>query len=159
MQRRCARTEKLRRGNEFKKSALGPSLQVSRNGRHAIGQSPTQLQHIDQTFERSGMRIRHRSLQRLSLWAERQTIAHSRVRFSTPSSFTPLLPHGRCFTSSSVNRVTRSTQAVRKELTDVDSTIYALSTAPGRAAIAIVRISGPACLEVRLRSNLHVQGT
>ncbi len=29
-----------------------------------------------------------------------------------------------------------------------DSTIYALSTAAGRAAIAIVRISGPACLDV-----------
>ena len=29
-----------------------------------------------------------------------------------------------------------------------DSTIYALSTAPGRAAIAIIRVSGPACLEV-----------
>ena len=28
-------------------------------------------------------------------------------------------------------------------------TIYALSTAPGRAAIAIVRISGPQCVEVR----------
>ena len=29
-----------------------------------------------------------------------------------------------------------------------DSTIYALSTAPGRGAIAIIRISGPACLSV-----------
>lgn len=29
-----------------------------------------------------------------------------------------------------------------------DDTIYALSTAPGRAAIAIVRISGPACLSI-----------
>lgn len=29
-----------------------------------------------------------------------------------------------------------------------DPTIYALSTAPGRAAIAIVRISGPACMKV-----------
>lgn len=29
-----------------------------------------------------------------------------------------------------------------------DSTIYALSTAPGRAAIAIIRLSGPACLNV-----------
>lgn len=29
-----------------------------------------------------------------------------------------------------------------------DDTIYALSTAPGRAGIAIVRISGPSCLEV-----------
>lgn len=32
---------------------------------------------------------------------------------------------------------------------DGDSTIYALSTAPGRAAIAVVRISGPACVKVR----------
>jgi len=29
-----------------------------------------------------------------------------------------------------------------------EQTIYALSTAPGRAAIAIIRISGPACLDV-----------
>ncbi|KAH8689670.1 GTP-binding protein TrmE N-terminus-domain-containing protein [Talaromyces proteolyticus] len=29
-----------------------------------------------------------------------------------------------------------------------DSTIYALSTAPGRAAIAVIRISGPACLQI-----------
>ncbi|CRG88768.1 tRNA modification GTPase MnmE [Talaromyces islandicus] len=28
------------------------------------------------------------------------------------------------------------------------STIYALSTAPGRAAIAVIRISGPACLQI-----------
>lgn len=28
------------------------------------------------------------------------------------------------------------------------STIYALSTAPGRAGIAIIRISGPSCLDV-----------
>jgi hypothetical protein len=33
----------------------------------------------------------------------------------------------------------------------VPDTIYALSTAAGRAAIAVIRISGPACLEVRLR--------
>jgi len=31
-----------------------------------------------------------------------------------------------------------------------ESTIYALSTAPGRAAIAVIRISGPACLQVML---------
>ena len=31
---------------------------------------------------------------------------------------------------------------------DYEPTIYALSTAPGRAAIAIIRISGPACLTV-----------
>nr|POE53379.1 trna modification gtpase mss1, mitochondrial [Quercus suber] len=29
-----------------------------------------------------------------------------------------------------------------------DSTIYALSTASGRAAIAVIRVSGPACLEI-----------
>jgi tRNA modification GTPase len=29
-----------------------------------------------------------------------------------------------------------------------DSTIYALSTAPGRGAIAIIRVSGPACLSI-----------
>lgn len=31
---------------------------------------------------------------------------------------------------------------------DSDSTIYALSTASGRAAIAVVRVSGPACVQV-----------
>ena len=30
----------------------------------------------------------------------------------------------------------------------VDDTIYAVSTAPGRAGIAIIRISGPGCLDV-----------
>lgn len=29
-----------------------------------------------------------------------------------------------------------------------ESTVYALSTAPGRAGIAVIRISGPACIEV-----------
>ncbi|KAJ5180323.1 hypothetical protein N7492_003533 [Penicillium capsulatum] len=31
---------------------------------------------------------------------------------------------------------------------DADSTIYALSTAPGRAAIAVIRVSGPACVSI-----------
>lgn len=31
---------------------------------------------------------------------------------------------------------------------DLEPTIYALSTAPGRAAIAVIRISGPACTEI-----------
>lgn len=35
-----------------------------------------------------------------------------------------------------------------------DPTIYALSTPPGRSAIAIIRISGPACLHVR--SQVHI---
>lgn len=33
------------------------------------------------------------------------------------------------------------------------STIYALSTAPGKSAIAVVRISGPACIDVRLAES------
>lgn len=36
-------------------------------------------------------------------------------------------------------------------------TIYALSTAPGRAAIAVVRISGPRCLQVRYTIFADVQ--
>ncbi|KAJ5651119.1 tRNA modification GTPase MnmE [Penicillium longicatenatum] len=40
---------------------------------------------------------------------------------------------------------------------DADSTIYALSTAPGRAAIAVVRVSGPACVSVRSHSSPELQ--
>ncbi|KAJ5675940.1 hypothetical protein N7462_008837 [Penicillium macrosclerotiorum] len=36
----------------------------------------------------------------------------------------------------------------RRFMLDADSTIYALSTAPGRAAIAVVRVSGPACVSI-----------
>ena len=36
---------------------------------------------------------------------------------------------------------------------DADSTIYALSTASGRAAIAVVRVSGGACVEVSLAAS------
>lgn len=37
---------------------------------------------------------------------------------------------------------------------DGSNTIYALSTAPGKSAIAVVRISGPACMDVRLTGSL-----
>ena len=36
----------------------------------------------------------------------------------------------------------------RKDVVPTADTIYALSSAPGRAAIAVIRISGPACLDV-----------
>lgn len=36
----------------------------------------------------------------------------------------------------------------KPELDEEDSTIYALSSAPGRAAISVIRISGPACLRI-----------
>ncbi|RAH80273.1 P-loop containing nucleoside triphosphate hydrolase protein [Aspergillus japonicus CBS 114.51] len=44
----------------------------------------------------------------------------------------------------------RCFSACRPDLSlfDADSTIYALSTAPGRAAIAVVRVSGPACVQI-----------
>ncbi|CAG8072289.1 unnamed protein product [Penicillium olsonii] len=45
------------------------------------------------------------------------------------------------------NRAFSST-GPRSFMIDGDSTIYALSTAPGRAAIAVVRISGPACVPI-----------
>lgn len=37
---------------------------------------------------------------------------------------------------------------------DESNTIFALSTAPGKSAIAVVRISGPACMDVRLTESL-----
>ena len=36
----------------------------------------------------------------------------------------------------------------RKDAAPVADTIYALSSAPGRAAIAVIRVTGPACLDV-----------
>lgn len=63
------------------------------------------------------------------------------------SRHVPLTSHPvslkRCFTSC---KITRSAL-------DGDSTIYALSTAPGRAAIAVVRVSGPACVQVGQTSS------
>ncbi|PYH48274.1 tRNA modification GTPase [Aspergillus saccharolyticus JOP 1030-1] len=44
----------------------------------------------------------------------------------------------RCFSASRLNF----------SLFNANSTIYALSTAPGRAAIAVVRVSGPACVQI-----------
>ncbi|KAL6229694.1 hypothetical protein BDW75DRAFT_90546 [Aspergillus navahoensis] len=44
----------------------------------------------------------------------------------------------RCFAATVPSRL----------LLEADSTIYALSTAPGRAAIAVVRVSGPACVSI-----------
>ena len=59
----------------------------------------------------------------------------------------PLRPcragHRTLFTSPSEHPVQR-----RKDVVRTSDTIYALSTAPGRAAIAVIRISGPACLDI-----------
>ncbi|KAB8337156.1 hypothetical protein FH972_021460 [Carpinus fangiana] len=60
----------------------------------------------------------------------------SRLLFGRPSS---ACNSGklRSYESSALNHETANS-----------TTIYALSTAPGRAAIAIIRISGPACIEI-----------
>lgn len=68
---------------------------------------------------------------------------HRTYKLSRQFRFPPMsdssIRHGkRCFTSS---------RKVNSAL-DAESTIYALSTAPGRAAIAVVRVSGPACVQV-----------
>jgi hypothetical protein len=43
-----------------------------------------------------------------------------------------------------------------KILHQEDTTIYALSTATGRAAIAVIRISGPACKQVQFYHLKHI---
>ncbi|KAF2397125.1 P-loop containing nucleoside triphosphate hydrolase protein [Trichodelitschia bisporula] len=59
---------------------------------------------------------------------------------TTPLSYSQwVLRPALSYHSSAAGRVCPSAE---------DSTIYALSTAPGRAAIAVVRVSGPACVEI-----------
>ncbi|RJE21303.1 tRNA modification GTPase [Aspergillus sclerotialis] len=79
---------------------------------------------------------------RYSLSPSGQPVARNRAQVP-PNHNSPLLsrriPDGIHFFSSS-RRLQFSLAG--------DSTIYALSTAPGRAAIAVVRISGPACVQI-----------
>jgi hypothetical protein len=66
-------------------------------------------------------------------------------------------------TSRCIGRKRHSTRPSGKNVDNVgrnllslfDDTIYALSTAPGRGGIAIIRISGPGCLDVY--SSLQVE--
>lgn len=67
----------------------------------------------------------------------------------------PFRPHVLISAARALHRAPssiRSFSSTRHRLfmLDADSTIYALSTAPGRAAIAVVRVSGPACASVRI---------
>ena len=55
-----------------------------------------------------------------------------------PQTFRPSSRGWRCFSASAPARFNL----------EGDSTIYALSTASGRAAIAVVRVSGSACVSV-----------
>ena len=64
-------------------------------------------------------------------------------RLSLSQSATTVPP--RDFTGShNIKRLNTPSVHIHNE-----PTIFALSTAPGRSAIAIIRISGPACLKVR----------
>jgi len=45
-----------------------------------------------------------------------------------------------------------------RSFSDEDSTIFALSTASGKAAIAVIRISGPACIQVSLAPERYSSG-
>ncbi|KAL2816398.1 GTP-binding protein TrmE N-terminus-domain-containing protein [Aspergillus cavernicola] len=72
-----------------------------------------------------------------SPWNRQLGRAHS-FRHVLSSPVPPPALHSRWFSASSPNRLIRNG----------DSTIYALSTAPGRAAIAVVRVSGPDCVPV-----------
>lgn len=79
-----------------------------------------------------------------SLWSQKRTpgVPSTLFRRHVPASVVPgrAPAHLRNFSSS---RPKWSMIGL-----DADSTIYALSTAPGRAAIAVVRVSGPACVSV-----------
>ncbi|KAF2462369.1 GTP-binding protein TrmE N-terminus-domain-containing protein [Lineolata rhizophorae] len=68
---------------------------------------------------------------------------------SSHARFVPLLLSGRRYDARRRGAPSPSQRcAGTYAMSDADSTIYALSTAPGRAAIAVIRISGPACADI-----------
>ncbi|KIW94293.1 tRNA modification GTPase TrmE [Cladophialophora bantiana CBS 173.52] len=94
-------------------------------------------------------RIGFRSLRRnhlpfCALWQHRVgTCAFSALRIVAPPT------SRRLHSSSSFSAVPDLEEwHARASNHTVSDTIYALSTAPGRAAIAVIRISGPACLYI-----------
>lgn len=54
--------------------------------------------------------------------------------------------------SSKANHLRWAARRQLSSATPEDATIYALSTAPGTAAIAVIRISGAACMDVQHKS-------
>ena len=81
---------------------------------------------------------------------------HSFLRTLRTVALSEKYPSLRCFASCSRHILQsfprkhsqRHRFSSRHSLVLKDDNIYALSTAPGRAGIAIVRISGPSCLAV-----------
>ncbi len=82
----------------------------------------------------------HRQLQQIPLYNCRNRPTTSAVQYPQVSPF----PLRRYLTKHS--------------FLNGNETIYALSTAPGRAAIAIVRISGPAARGVSIPSEVYLTG-
>jgi hypothetical protein len=74
----------------------------------------------------------------------------SGVGITTPSLCAIRNRNGFLTTSRplSSNRVLRAVEGEQLALNSQEETIFALSTAAGKAAIAVIRISGPACVEV-----------
>ena len=84
-----------------------------------------------------------------------QNTWRSRSSIQIPSSRRPylVLPYSQAASSRAICRhrwisTAPGRQLDRRVQSSNEDTIYALSTAPGRAAIAIVRASGPACLDI-----------
>ena len=67
--------------------------------------------------------------------------------FIQPIHFSEVVGTQRRSAASRKGPVSARARHLKRQKTQ-DDTIYALSTAPGRAAIAIIRISGPACLDI-----------
>lgn len=76
----------------------------------------------------------------------------SGIAFARHASTIPIFCQRRAsddFISSRANRLRRTVRRQLNSTTPEDATIYALSTAPGTAAIAIIRISGAGCIDVQ----------
>ncbi|KAF7560970.1 hypothetical protein G7046_g3171 [Stylonectria norvegica] len=77
------------------------------------------------------------------------TPSPTRLRFQQSSSPDPSTSLNRGpLRQYSVQRWTNDTEHSASSFPAVGDTIYALSTAQGRAGIAIIRISGPSCLDI-----------
>jgi len=77
------------------------------------------------------------------------------IAFARHASIIPISSQrnaGDVLVSSRANRPQRTLRRQLSSATPEDATIYALSTAPGTAAIAIIRISGTACIDVQYQS-------
>jgi len=76
----------------------------------------------------------------------------SGIAFARHASTIPIFGQrkaGHVFISEKANRFRWASRRQLNSTISEETTIYALSTAPGTAAIAIIRISGAACVDVQ----------